>query len=308
MNLLIIRNLFIIFVMILVGLFSGRAKLFSEKAQDDFTTFLMKIALPCLIVSSMIREYDRDLIRDSILIFILGIVIFGGLNLINRRVAGLLKISPERRGVWTVSTSMCNIGFMGFPILLAVFGSKGLFLGSIMNIAYNIISWTVCAIIVADDPAKKEKINWKKILCTNTNYAVVIGLFFFLTQIKVPEPVVEILTSFGGITTPLSMFLIGLSLAGSRLADIFRDREILLCTGIRLIVVPAIIACLMKVFPVGEGSLLPGVVTMIMAMPCPSMGIILAQIYKKDVTMAAGAIFLSSLCCIVTIPLIMLLL
>ena len=304
---IVINNLIVIFLMIAVGYAAGRGKLLSERAQGDFTAFLMNIALPCTIFNSMIREYDSTLIRDSVIIFILGIVFFGGLLLINRPAALLFRVPQRRVPVWTVSAALCNIGFMGFPLIRAIFGDEGLFLASIMNLAYNCVAWSLGAKTMTMNQKEAGKTNWKKILLTNNNYAVVLGLICFLTQIPMPSLVMNVVGSFGAITTPLSMFLIGLTLSGGKLSEVFTDRDVLTISLMRLVIIPLVIVGIMHILPLPAGSSLAGIVTVIMAMPCPSVSMMLAQQYGEDVELAAKAIFLSSLCCIATIPLIMLL-
>ena len=308
MNLgIVVNNLVVIFLMIAVGFAAGRAKIVGTRAQGDFTAFLMNVALPCTIFGSMIRAFDGTLIRDSVIIFAMGIVLFGGFMLINRRAAALFRVRGERRGVWAISTAMCNIGFMGFPLVRALYGDDGLFLASIMNLAYNCVAWSLGAKIMAEGTGEGDSVNWKKILCTNTNYSVVLGLICFVTQLPVPGTITTVVTHFGNITTPLSMFLIGLSLSGGRLSETFTDRDVISISAVRLIVVPLIVIAGLHVLPLPQGSSLRGVVGLIMAMPCPSLGMMLAQQYGKDVQLASRAIFLSSLCCIATIPLMLLL-
>lgn len=308
MNMIVVNNLIIIFGLIAVGFFAGRGKILSDRASADFTSFLMKVTLPCTIFSSMIREYNSSLVRDSIIIFILGLVFFAGLNTINLKVADWLHVTRSRKNVWVVSASMCNIGFMGFPLILAIFGGEGLFLASIMNLSYNIVAWSYCAMIASRDSKETYQLKWKNIVLTNNNYAVALGLVFFLGQIPVHSTILTIVNYFGNITTPISMFLIGLTLADGKLYEVFRDKDVISCTIIRLLVVPVLVVFIMKALPLASDSILAGVVSVIMAMPCPSVAMMLAQQYNCDTSMAARAIFLSSLCCIVTIPLIMMLL
>lgn len=304
---IVVNNLTVIFAMIVVGIILGRLRLFSDRVSADFTTFLMRVSLPCTIVSSMIREYDSSLIRDSLLIFALGMLFFGGGMLLNLQVSRWLRVPEAKRGVWVLAVSLCNNVFMGFPLIQAVFGDDGAFLASIMNLSYNIVVYSLGVKIICGNSGRQAEVRWKNILLTNVNIAVVVGLICFLGQITPPEPVMDVIESFAGITTPLSMVLIGLGLSRGNFLEVFRDREALIITGMRLVVMPLLVVLILHILPLPTGSILAGVVTVTMAMPCPSLSMILAQQYGGDVELAARAIFLSSLCSIVTIPLMMLL-
>ncbi|MBQ6361144.1 MAG: AEC family transporter [Lachnospiraceae bacterium] len=302
---IVITNLAVIFIMIAVGLFTGRGGILSEKAQKDFTAFLMQITVPCTIFSSMIREFDRRMAFDSLLILIIGFTFFGLGSVLWYKVSGLLKVEKERRGIWAVASAFSNIGFMGFPLTLAIFGNDGLFLAAVMNFSFNFTAWTIGPKLIGGGSGDTDL---KHLLLTNINIGTALGMVFFLAGIPVPDVPMRIISAFGDITTPLSMFLIGLSLSGNRISHVFTDKDIRSITVVRLVIVPLLSMLILKALPLEEHELLVGVVTLIMAMPGPSVALMLAQRYEKDAELAAGAIFMTSLCCIITIPLILMLL
>ena len=304
----LIYNLFMIFLMIFVGIFAGKTKMVNSKAQGDFTAFLMNIAVPCLVFSSMIREYNSSLIRDTVIIFLLGLLFFGGALVLNQWTVAWFKVSPGRRNVWTVSVSLSNTGFVGFPLVRAVFGEEGLFLAAMMNLAYNCVCWSYGAKVMTKGTDQAASTDWKKILLSNINLAVFLGFPCFLLRLSPPAPVMTVIRDFGNITTPLSMFLIGLNLSQGKLREVFTDRDVYTITLMRLVGMPLLILLILRLLPLPGDSILKGVALIITAMPCPSAGMMLAQRYGQDADLASRAIFLSSLCCIVTIPLIMLLL
>ena len=304
---IIINSLIVIFLMIGVGFAAGKGKLVNRRAQGDFTTFLMNVTLPCTIFTSMIREFKSSLIRDSLIIFALGIVFFAGFLILSGYLAKLFRVPENRQNPWAVCSALCNTGFMGFPLVLAIFGEEGLFLASIMNLAYNCVVWTLGAKMMCRGTDQAHEINWKKIFLTNVNIAVALGLIFFIAQLPVPAVAMTVLNYFGGITTPLSMFLIGLSLSGGNLMEVFTDRDVITITVTRLILLPLLGIVVLRLLPLPAETLLVGVSLVIISMPCPSAGMMLAQQYGQDVELASRAIFFSSLCCILTIPVLMLL-
>ena len=305
-TIIVITNLGIIFAMILVGFVSGRFRLFSDRAQADFTTFVLKVSLPCTIISSMVREFDSTLLIDSVIIFFIGMIFFGGGMIIMTKVAPLMHVRPGRQKVWGVLCAISNTGFMGFPLVKAVYGDSGLFLAAMMNTGFNIVVWSIGVKLIASENDSEGTTNWRKILMTNMNYAVVLGLILFIGQIQIPDTIMTIVNYFGNITTPMSMFLIGLGLAQGKVTDAFRDKDVLSSTFMRLIVVPLVSLVILKLLPLDE--LTTNVACIVIAMPCASASMMISQDHGGDTIMAARTIFLTSLLCIVTIPLIMMLL
>ena len=74
-----------------------------------------------------------------------------------------------------------------------------------------------------------------------------------------------------------------------------------------LLFLPLLTWGILMLLPV-EDPLVIGVTLIIMAMPSPAVTSILAETYGGDTQFASEAVFLSSLLCLVTIPLISLLL
>ncbi|MCD8009588.1 MAG: AEC family transporter [Lachnospiraceae bacterium] len=304
---IVVNNLIVIFAMIVVGLIMGKRGMLSDRVERDLTSILMNAGLPCMIFSSMIQEYDSGLVRDSVIIFALDIVIILGGVVLNMTASRLLRVRQSRRGVWVLAATLSNGGFMGFPIVYALLGSEGLFLASMMNLAQTIFCYSLGVGILTRGSSERGKTDWRKVLFTNVNLAVALGLACFLTQAPVPELVLTVTDYFGGITTPLSMLLIGLSLSHGSLSAVFRDLDVIAITGMRLLVMPLLIVLLLDFLPLPAGSLVASVTTIVQAMPCPAVVLTLSNQYGTDSELAARAIFLSSFCCIITIPVILVL-
>ncbi|WP_434309302.1 AEC family transporter [Hominifimenecus sp. rT4P-3] len=301
-------NLLILFALIGVGYVAGRFRVVSQDASKDLSSLLMKITLPATIFASFIRSYEPKLLKDAGIILGLGFFFFLLSALLSALLVKPFRVAEGNRGVWMLTSTFSNTGFMGFPIVLALLGEEGLFLACIMNLSFNVLVFSLGIKMICLDSDRKGSIQWKKILISNINISIVLGLFFFLTQISLPAPVMSVINHFGGVTTPLSMFLIGLSLAKGKIGDLFRGKDAFTATFLRLIAMPLVAWLLMRLMPFGEGSFIPGVVLVILAMPAPSVVLILAESYDGNSEMAGRMIFLSSLLCIVTIPLMLLLL
>ena len=75
----------------------------------------------------------------------------------------------------------------------------------------------------------------------------------------------------------------------------------------RLILLPVITWAILRLLPISN-PLVVGVMLIIMSMPAASIGAILAESYHADKEFAARTVFVSSLLCLITLPLISLLL
>ncbi|MBQ7578222.1 MAG: AEC family transporter [Synergistaceae bacterium] len=303
----VFSHLFSLFVLIAAGYFSVRLGAIKAEFSGAFSAFLVKITLPCTIfISLAIRKYDPEFIRDGIILVITGVTIFVFTLYFCRFIARFMGVREGSRGVWSFTCAFSNTGFMGFPVSLALLGIEGLALAVMFNISFNLTVYTLGAIEISrDNPDNKSgKLDMKAIIFSSVNLATVLSFIFYFLQIKLPAIVAAPINYLSGITTPLSMFIIGMALARSKISELFTDKSVWTSAIIRLLVVPVIVFFLLKFITLSANPLVRAVVILIIAMPAPSMTTVLSELYGGNIDFAAKAMFIHNLFCMLTIPLI----
>ncbi len=310
----VLTNLVGLFLLIAVGYGAVKLNIIPAEISGALSRLLLKITLPCTIFTSLLRPYDPSFLRDVIVVFVLGLVMLPIQAAIARPAAALLRVRRDRRGMWAFCTTFCNNGFMGFPIALALFGEEGLALAAVFNMSFNLIIYSMGAAMICSDRPKGAggpSIDLRSVLVTGINVSAVLGLVFYFAQLSVPAAVLTPLTHLANVTTPLSMIITGMNLAGGSLLALFRDRDVLTAAAVRLTAMPLIAFALLNLFdrlvPFGNPLIL-GVIFVTLAMPTAAASTILAENYGINREFAASAVFLSSLFCIVTIPVMVMLL
>ena len=105
----------------------------------------------------------------------------------------------------------------------------------------------------------------------------------------------------GGVT--LDRWVTGVIRASGKGTELFRDKDAYTATGMRLIVVPLLTWAVMSLLPLSN-PLIASIVLITMAMPAPSVTTILAETYNGNRGLAAKIVFLTSLFCMITLPLV----
>lgn len=311
----VLTNLIGLFLLIAVGYGAVRLNVIPASSSAVLSRLLLKIALPCTVFTSLLRPYDPAFLWDILLVIVLGLILFPVNGALSRLLSRLFRVPDERRGMWSFCATFCNNGFMGFPIALALFGEEGLALAAIFSLPFNLLLYSVGAgMICMDRPRGADgggRLQWRSVLVTGINLAAILGLVFYFARLSVPTALLTPLTHLSNITTPLSMVVTGMNLTGSKLGVLFRDRDVISASAARLALMPlvsfALLTVLNALFPFGNPLIL-GVIFIIMAMPAPAVGTILAEHYGVNREFAAEVVFLSSLFCIISIPLLSLLL
>lgn len=307
---MLFTNLVGLFLLIGVGFLAVRLRLLPAEASKPTSALLMKIALPATVFSSMIRPYDPNFLGDGLAIFGVSGILFLIYGLLSKPLARLLRVPDGQQGMWRCCVTFCNNGFMGFPVAYALFGDDGLMLAVITGIPFNLLlySWgiqMVCSDRLQENPQQRTSL--RAALITPINGTMLLSLIFYFTQIPVPATILTPIQHLANVTTPLSMLVTGMNLARGKVSDVIKDRNAISASAVRLLLFPLLAWGLMALIP-GLNPLVVGVALIILAMPTAAAASILGEQYGGCTQLAARSVFLSSLLCIVTIPLVSLLL
>lgn len=303
-------NLIGLFLLIGVGFFIVRANILPASASKPLSTLLMKVTVPATIICSMLRPFDPSFLRLGISILLVGAAAFPLFGALSLGLSRLLRVPEGRRGMWCCCATFCNNGFMGFPVALALFGEEGLTLTVILSIPFNLLMYSlgskmVCMDLPQDGSARP--ISWKKAVFSLINLSMAIGLVLYFTQLPLPQAILSPLGYLSDATTPLSMIVTGMNLSQGKLSDVLRDRDAFFASGARLLLFPVIAWALMKLVP-GLNGLVVGAALINLAMPAPAAATLLGEEYGGCTQLAARTVFLSSMLCLITVPLVSLLL
>ena len=303
-------NLVGLFLLIGVGFFAVRMNVLPIQAAKPMSALLMKITVPATVVSSMLRPFDPAFLRLGLSILAVGTVLFALFAALSLGLAPLCRVPRGRRGMWCCCATFCNNSFMGFPVALAVLGEEGLALTVILAIPFNLMAYSIGARMVcmdADGAGAAPAASWKRALFSTINLATLVGTVLYITQLPVPEAVQTPLRHLSNVTTPLSMIITGMNLSQGSLADVVRDQDAFTASAMRLLLFPLIAWGVMRCIP-GLDGLVMGAALLNMSMPAPAAATLMGEEYGGNVQIGSRIIFLSSLLCVATIPLISLLL
>lgn len=307
---ILLVNLFGLFAVLGVGFLAVRLKVVPPSVTAPLSEILMQISLPAMVFTSMIRPFDSSFLTSSLLMCGIGAAGYLVSSALAVPLSKFFRVPKERAGVWQAGAVYSNCGFMGFPIILAVLGEYGLVLAVMFVLIHNLIMFPLGAKQVSSGLPPRDDVppvTLRSILLTAINVAMLLGLVFFFLQIPVPEAIMMPLDLLGGLTTPLSMLIIGMNIAKADFSEVFRDRDAYSATFLRLILFPVLIWAALKLLPASCDPIVSQTLVLIFAMPATAMCGALAEKYGADAMLGSRITFLTSLFCLITIPLICLL-
>ncbi|AZO96236.1 AEC family transporter [Halocella sp. SP3-1] len=302
---IVINQILVLFFIILIGYAARKKDLISEEINKGLSRIMMDITLPALIIYNIISvELSTELLNNLILLTVITFISYLFVLVLSSIISNKITKDPHRKTVFKTLLIFANVGYMGLPVLNAIYPDRGILYGIINNIIFNIILWTygVYIFIQQDNPSSKG-IKLNKIL-SNGLLAVIIGFILLGLNIKL-GPIKDALNSLGGMTFPLSMLIIGSSLTNVKLSTIIKDKHIYYLSLLKLIIIPIIGLFILNQFNIPD--ILRNISVILLAMPSGAIGVILAEQYNGDYKFASEGVFITTLCSIVTIPLIIVL-
>ena len=193
-----------------------------------------------------------------------------------------------------------NPGFFGVPLIVASLGQGAVFYVACFIAFLNIGQWTYGVSILNGQPIR-QGLALKKLIRAPFIIAILIGLFLFLTQIKLPSVMNGCLSTVAGINTPLSMFTVGVYLAQTDVLGMFRKKQVYFVSLVRLILIPFISLLLLSLLPETWHDMK---LALLLAAACPvgANVAVYAQLHGKDYPYAVETLVLSTLFSMLSIP------
>ncbi len=307
-----LTQVFTLFLLIVAGYIVKKMKVVTEQIHMEISNLVLNVCLPALIINSMNFKFSPEVLAQSGQLAVAAFVIYAGTILLSYPLTRLIGASGNRRDIFQYVLVFSNVGYMGYPVINAIMGERGVFYTAIYNLAFTVLVWTYGVHLMtrnAEDGDSRPKESWKAQLkrIVNPNLvALAIGFVLFLFSIQLPAALSSTIKMIGDTTTPLSMMFIGFILADVSIRETLSDIQVYLVSAMRLLLLPFLVLLGFKLLHI-TGDLVT-VAFVSTAMPAAANTTILAAVYDNDYRLGSRTIFVSTLLSVLSLPLMILLL
>ncbi|MDY2734613.1 AEC family transporter [Intestinibacter sp.] len=292
----IINQMVILFLVMIVGYIANKVKILDKELNQKLSSLVLNITSPALILYSVSEPVEGDL-NTVLQIFLLSVAVYVVLPFIGIFFGRILRVAKEDRNLYQFMTIFSNIGFMGYPVIQAIFGKEALFFASICNLVFNILCYSYGVFLISG--AGKVSFDYKKLINPGIIFSI-IAVVIYLTKWQMPVIIAETSDLVGSITTPLAMMIIGSSLAEIPIKEVVSDIRIYIYTIIKQIIMPILFWWVLK-FIVHDAMVL-GVLVVLIAMPVGTIAIMFCNQFGGNTSLASKSIFITTLASVFTIP------
>jgi malonate transporter len=311
MTYVIIHALAPIFVIMLLGFLAGKAKMVDNKNVSLLNIFVMDFALPAALFSATAKTPWNGIVGQAPLIVILVLSMWITYAAIYFICTGVFKKTPQDAAVLTLTVALPNYAALGLPILGSVVGESS---ATSLSVAVSIACGSVllsplCLLVLEREKAKASGdvqgstiamlpvLMWRSVKKPIV-WAPVLGVVLSAIGIQVPELFFSAIKPLGVSATAAALFLTGVILSARQLK----------ING------PVLLACITK--NIIQGFIAWGVVTvfgitgpiavtgiLMVALSAGFFGVVFGNRFGVQSPDAEAALLISSVLCIVTLPL-----
>ena len=297
--LIVADQIFILVLLIAAGYVAVSAKIVDPRATRGLSGLLINITIPALIVASMQVPFTPERLAGAETLVLATGMLYVFSFAIAWAVSKAMRVPPAEEGVLQFAIVFGNVGFMGFPVALTLFGRESLFYVAIFNLFFNVLVFSVGIAMLTEGRGKGFD---PKLLLNPGIAASVVGLALFLGSVEIPSPFIDSIDLLGGVTTPLAMIIGGAMLATFPAREMVGNWRIWVASAVLLLAVPAAYCYLLA--PCFADPYINGIMITMAAMPAAANTVIFAEQYGADSRLAAQSVFVSTIGSLVTIPLI----
>ena len=197
---------------------------------------------------------------------------------------------------------------MGIPIVSSLLGAQYIIYVAVYMLVFNLIIYTYGISLVrrslsdGSAPALSMSARFRQIFGNTGVLASLVTIVLFVTGISLPENVQKFINYMGNPCVPLSMILIGCSLAASSLSRIFQEVRLYGFAFIKMFAIPIVASFVIRLLPFDPVILTLFII--MLALPSGSMVVLITEEYKGNVQLASAGVVLTTIVSLFSIPVV----
>ena len=300
----ILGQMLMLLLMMILGYLARRQNLLDEHVNASLSKVVLNVTLPAQIITSFAME-GAELTNGEVgAAFGLSCLIYLFYTALAVIYVRLMRVPRQDWGTYQYMIIFGNIGFMGFPVITAIFGAKALVYAVIMNIVFNLLVFSYGIKLITDGSETAGSFSWRKLINMPLISSALTLVLFFL-HIKLPTVVNTALFTMGDATTPMAMLILGCTIAEMPLRELFDEWRVYIFTAVKLLAMPLLVFLLLQLLPGFEAnSLLGKVLVVLSSVPVATNATMLSIEYGGNNKLVAQGIFFSTIFSVLTIPLL----
>jgi malate permease and related proteins len=292
MTQILFQQLLIMFAMLALGAWMKKRGMMADQTFKDLGVFLLYVISPIVVFRGyLVPQTDLNttrLLLSFVASFLCLLLIFGVASIIYRK-----------DGLSIFTSIFTNSGFMGIPLVIALFSQEAVFVLSPFLSWLFVIQWTLGIVVITKDIKSMSLV---KVITNPVIVGTILGVLVYFLHIPIPAVFDEFLSRIGAMLMPVAMIVLGSSFTNLSIKSTLLDMRVWIMVLVRLFILPLFVllalTLIAKDYPLVAYTLLVA-----MSAPIGANVAILAQQYNRDTQLAASQIMMTTLFSIISMPL-----
>ena len=311
-------TVFFLLVLAVPGFIFAKAKMLPESSSETISSIVLYGCQPILLITSFQScAFESEIALNMLYAAVIGFAVHLAMIAIVKFVFAKWVENDKVQIVKYLSV-FSNCGFMGLPFLQSLFTdaavhSELVIYCAVILAVFNLLNWTFGVYILTGD---KKEISVKKVLLNPVTISVIVSvvLFFILQKplieftsegtlgYKIVSRLMKSLDFLANMVTPLSMFVIGIRLANMRFKQLFTDKWIYIAAAMKLVGMSFVTIFIVTWLPIAPS--IKYTAFFLFSMPSATSAAMMTVRFGKDGDFASVGVLFSTICSVVTIPLL----
>jgi len=298
LSVILIKKIFSLFLIAVFGVILLKMRILKKEDSRVLSVLTLYLFLPCVLLTSFQVEATTEIKRGVLLAMAAAIVVHILLLLLNVFLKRTLKLNAIEQTAVVYS----NAGNLIIPLISAMLGDEWIIYTCSFICVQLILLWSHGKTVLCGE----KSIDFKKILLNINLIVSVVGFLLFISGIRFPAPLYDAISSAGNMCVPATMLVTGVLVGSMDFKQLKNYKRIWLVSALRLLLVPLLTLLLLKysglagLIPNGKEILL--VTFLATTTPSASSLIQMTQVFGKDADYASAINVMTTLLCVVTMP------
>lgn len=305
---LLFQMLMLVIIMA-AGFVAYKCRVIDNAGNKTLSRLILFVTQPAMIIASAVSSQLQLSAGETMSIFACGCGMYVVLFILAYLLTPLFGKDRSMHGVCRFLIVFGNVGFMGFPVINALYGSDAVVIAAIYQIPFNVLAYSV-GVIMMTNGKSGARIRFRDVL-TPALIASVASLFLMIFHVRFPAVLTKSLDTLGSMTVPGAMLVTGVTLGSASFDTIFKDKRVYAVCFSRLILTPIAVwaAARFVMQPLlGVDPLYMDMLVVLSAMPSAAMTTMLCLEHDIDPRLGGNGVFLTTVLSVVTVPLMVYLL
>lgn len=284
-------------IMIIIGYICAKVNLTGPEFNQHTSKVLTNVLLPATILKAMSGLGGEITNKELVYVIFLFFLMMGLAGAVGILLSRVLSIDQSDRGILIGLVMYMNISFVGFPLVETYYGAQGMLFACLSCVPMNLLMFSVGVAGISGN--SRDAVNLKKILNVPM-ISTLLGIVIMVLKLQIPSLLYGTINSVANATVPISMIILGSSLAAIPAAEALGDVKIYIIAAARLLICPILTNLLLRLFV--DNQVLIGAVTILASTPVAVLMTPLCVQYGKSDALSSKSIFISTVLSVFTMP------